>query len=317
MSSEPASLDKNKDEDKAQEPDSKEGNVDLETAQEAEAEAEASPLTAAGLAAEQEEEASPPAEDEEDTYTEELKQELAHYTLDEQFVFSFAIFLLDFSLKENKQKYVDRFATIFTKIITHPTFPGNKKAVDFYKFIAPYIVDVTRGITPLNKALIINLKLDDQYRQAEFSLPPRLRELIKNKSKHAMQKSFEGTSRQYKRGIEKKVEKLHRQFGTQVPVGTKMERFNQEVRQTCQNCGRLENKGEKFKFCARCKGPAYCSPECQKANWKEHKKTCAAASFPMPTSGGTTRRKQRKQRSRKRHRHLKRSVKQQRQRIHV
>ena len=42
----------------------------------------------------------------------------------------------------------------------------------------------------------------------------------------------------------------------------------------CLNCGRKEESGEKFKKCGKCEDVCYCSRECQKARWKEHKKTC-------------------------------------------
>lgn len=46
----------------------------------------------------------------------------------------------------------------------------------------------------------------------------------------------------------------------------------------CASC----NKGEaelinSLKFCAKCKNVQYCSRDCQKNNWKSHKKACAAA----------------------------------------
>ena len=33
--------------------------------------------------------------------------------------------------------------------------------------------------------------------------------------------------------------------------------------------------GKKLKNCAKCKGIMYCSRECQKQDWKHHKKDCA------------------------------------------
>ncbi|OBZ79195.1 hypothetical protein A0H81_01542 [Grifola frondosa] len=41
----------------------------------------------------------------------------------------------------------------------------------------------------------------------------------------------------------------------------------------CSYCGQ-ERKPEKVKYCSRCKTERYCSVECQKAHWREHKATC-------------------------------------------
>lgn len=38
----------------------------------------------------------------------------------------------------------------------------------------------------------------------------------------------------------------------------------------CEICG----KSEDIKRCAKCKVVAYCSRECQKSDWKKHKKIC-------------------------------------------
>lgn len=43
----------------------------------------------------------------------------------------------------------------------------------------------------------------------------------------------------------------------------------------CANCGRKPG-GKIFAACARCKRARYCSQECQKIDWKGHKKTCKA-----------------------------------------
>ncbi|GAQ89321.1 hypothetical protein KFL_005110030 [Klebsormidium nitens] len=51
------------------------------------------------------------------------------------------------------------------------------------------------------------------------------------------------------------------------------------VQLPCDECWAAKFSGE-LKRCSRCKGARYCSPECQRAGWKEHKKSCVA----MPTS---------------------------------
>lgn len=47
----------------------------------------------------------------------------------------------------------------------------------------------------------------------------------------------------------------------------------------CENCGRVkrEERGAVFKSCSRCKKVKYCSQECQKVDWRGHKKVCKAA----------------------------------------
>lgn len=44
----------------------------------------------------------------------------------------------------------------------------------------------------------------------------------------------------------------------------------------CENCGRKPSGEKALSACARCKGVRYCSQECQKVDWKAHKKNCKA-----------------------------------------
>ncbi|KAH7359816.1 hypothetical protein BKA66DRAFT_223995 [Pyrenochaeta sp. MPI-SDFR-AT-0127] len=44
----------------------------------------------------------------------------------------------------------------------------------------------------------------------------------------------------------------------------------------CANCGRSSNPERKFAACAKCKISRYCSQDCQKVDWKTHKKSCKA-----------------------------------------
>lgn len=43
----------------------------------------------------------------------------------------------------------------------------------------------------------------------------------------------------------------------------------------CENCGRAERE-RKWAVCKRCKGVRYCSVECQKVDWRGHRKGCRA-----------------------------------------
>ncbi len=58
-----------------------------------------------------------------------------------------------------------------------------------------------------------------------------------------------------------------------VPPGYKASRICRMA--TCANCGKHKTQsGIKMKYCARCRITAYCSSECQKSDWSQHKKVC-------------------------------------------
>lgn len=49
----------------------------------------------------------------------------------------------------------------------------------------------------------------------------------------------------------------------------------------CWKCSAVPEAGSTFKVCARCRKASYCSRDCQKADWKEHKKNdCADIARP-------------------------------------
>jgi len=64
----------------------------------------------------------------------------------------------------------------------------------------------------------------------------------------------------------------------------------------CANCAKTKSdSGLNLKSCAKCQTTKYCSRECQKADWKKHKKVCAsntasmhgASNIPPPGSTAT------------------------------
>ncbi|KJK60933.1 MYND finger [Aspergillus parasiticus SU-1] len=60
----------------------------------------------------------------------------------------------------------------------------------------------------------------------------------------------------------------------------------------CKVCAKESSSDITLKRCAKCKTQWYCSRECQKADWKTHKKTCgknADETFANTTSTGGTR----------------------------
>ena len=52
-------------------------------------------------------------------------------------------------------------------------------------------------------------------------------------------------------------------------------------RKACKTCGKLNaelsKEEKKLKTCSKCKRVAYCSKECQKKDWEDHKYDCRPA----------------------------------------
>ena len=56
----------------------------------------------------------------------------------------------------------------------------------------------------------------------------------------------------------------------------------------CQVCKRAGTKENPLKKCARCNCLFYCSKECQKADWKDHKKLCSYLATAAEEVGADT-----------------------------
>mmetsp|Transcript_17415 Transcript_17415/g.25940 ORF Transcript_17415/g.25940 Transcript_17415/m.25940 type:complete len:185 (-) Transcript_17415:23-577(-) len=53
---------------------------------------------------------------------------------------------------------------------------------------------------------------------------------------------------------------------------------NEPYQLACINCGKFEKEGRKLNCCGACSNALYCSKECQKLHWKQHKADCRANS---------------------------------------
>jgi hypothetical protein len=59
----------------------------------------------------------------------------------------------------------------------------------------------------------------------------------------------------------------------------------EETTKKCEGCDAAETSSGAFKLCAKCKQVRYCSRDCQKKHWKEHKKDCCKQQDDMNASG--------------------------------
>ena len=53
----------------------------------------------------------------------------------------------------------------------------------------------------------------------------------------------------------------------------------------CHHCGATKAPGVKLKLCAGCMHVYFCSADCQKASWREHKAACKAAGKAVAAAG--------------------------------
>lgn len=58
------------------------------------------------------------------------------------------------------------------------------------------------------------------------------------------------------------------------------------TRESCTVCKKQGTDATRLKRCAKCKTEWYCSRDCQKAGWKNHKKTCAKNASDAGTPSG-------------------------------
>ena len=56
----------------------------------------------------------------------------------------------------------------------------------------------------------------------------------------------------------------------------------------CDSCKKPPKAGAKLRVCSRCKQVRYCSRDCQKSDWKTHKKVCGKASKKNDAPRNTT-----------------------------
>lgn len=60
------------------------------------------------------------------------------------------------------------------------------------------------------------------------------------------------------------------------------------VSRNCANCKKTEAEVPNMKRCAKCHTTPYCSRECQKADWKNHKKQCSVQGAARANSASST-----------------------------
>ena len=62
-------------------------------------------------------------------------------------------------------------------------------------------------------------------------------------------------------------EGINRRYGVQVDPEWR--------KKSCLMCMKDEKPDAKFQYCAKCRSVCYCSKECQKAHWRDHKLACS------------------------------------------
>jgi len=56
----------------------------------------------------------------------------------------------------------------------------------------------------------------------------------------------------------------------------------------CASCAKTASSGVSLRRCAKCLTTQYCSRDCQKADWKQHKKVCAQNASTRNTTGSAS-----------------------------
>ena len=72
---------------------------------------------------------------------------------------------------------------------------------------------------------------------------------------------------------------------------SKLPKFDKKSWKFCLHCRQapVDAPEKKFMYCARCQKVCYCSRECQKANWRDHKLVCAEKGAGKPSEKKSSR----------------------------
>src|SRR4051812_5588564 len=128
----------------------------------------------------------------------------------------------------------------------------------------------------------VGATIEDKYVQVLRSVTPRLMDGMRQQMQEAL-KHYRNDGKPYRFRSRGLIETVNVKSGAWVEDRTKF----------CQapGCGLMAHElgDDELKLCKACKEVAYCGKECQKADWKEHKKTCGKPKptpAPRPASAG-------------------------------
>jgi len=126
------------------------------------------------------------------------------------------------------------------------------------------------------------------YRDSQQSLMDNLQFCISSRNSGAKQ-NLEALRTHMKRQRKQNKKEMMKKSGLYKTLSTSADGGNMiEMKSSCLNCGATEcQEGTPLKKCSGCRTVYFCSGECQKAAWKEHKIVCR---------GGAKKKKKKKKR---------------------